>query len=202
MGEGAGGTCAEKPLHPAPTRQGRSVKTRLHPMVWMWSKDIVKRHIDWLRRLRIPSFIFISAGYIFIFKIVLGIFYIAFYILFTGTENGDVLDSGDKIGYGLFIKMVVLAPLIETFLGQWLPIRLTEFVTKRTSVLMIISISVFTALHELSDLVIGLSGGLVFAFSFIHWKRVSFWRAYWVTAAAHGVHNASMFFVKLLKSVI
>ena len=175
-------------------------------MIWMWSKGIVKRHIDWLGRLRIPSFIFISAGYIFIFKIVLGVFGIVFYMLFTGTENGDAWDIDDHvIGYGLFIKMVVLAPLIETFLGQWLPIRLTEFATKRTPVLMLISISAFTGLHvlhvsaKLSDLVIGLSGGLILAFAFIHWKRVSFWRAYWVTAAAHAVHSASIFFVKLLE---
>jgi hypothetical protein len=86
----------------------------------------------------------------------------------------------------------VAAPLLETFIGQWIPIRLTWFFSHRWSVLLLSSATVFAAQH----LHVGFSGFLatfpvafLLSWSFLVYREYSRWRAYWVTAAIHGLHN-------------
>lgn len=168
----------------------------------------VDRHIEWLERFRVPAFILVVTGYLFFLKILVGMIVAVFWYGFIenngGTVESDTAD-GMKDGYlETLVTVVIAAPIIETFVGQWLPVRLATLVTNRTSLLVLLSLCVFAGMHILpapSSMPywsVGISCGFVFALSFVHWKRVSYWRAYWVTAIAHGFHNALVFGMKFL----
>lgn len=168
----------------------------------------VERHIEWLERFRIPGFILVATGYLFFLKILVGMIVAVFWYGFVGNDGGAVEgDAADGMEDGFletFVTVAIAAPLIETFVGQWLPIRLTALVTNRIPMMVLLSLCVFAGMHilplpsSMTDWSVGISCGFVFALSFVHWKRVSYWRAYWVTAIAHGFHNAVITGLKLL----
>jgi membrane protease YdiL (CAAX protease family) len=97
------------------------------------------------------------------------------------------------MGLPLTLAVVaVVTPLVETAIGQWLPIRLGRLVTQRWPILIAVSCLVFGGLHALAGLLgvlTGMATGLVLAWSFLRWEDVSRWRAYWVTSSIHGLHN-------------
>lgn len=168
----------------------------------------VERHIEWLERFRIPGFILVITGYLFVLKLLVAMVFAVFWYGFI-ENNGGAVDGnatdGMEDGYlETFVTVAIAAPLIETFVGQWLPIRLATLVTNRIPMVVLLSLCVFAGMHilpapsSMTDWVVGISCGFVFALSFVRWKRVSYWRAYWVTAIAHGLHNALVFGMKLL----
>ena len=168
----------------------------------------VERHIEWLERFRIPVFVLVATGYLFFLKILVVMIVAVFWYGFA-ENSGGAIEAGDADGLEdgflvTFVTVAIAAPLIETFVGQWLPIRLAALVTNRISSLVLLSLCVFAGMHilplpsSLTDWSVGISGGFVFALSFVHWRRVSYWRAYWVTAIAHGFHNAVITIMKSL----
>lgn len=91
---------------------------------------------------------------------------------------------------------VVFAPLIETILGQWLPIRIARIWTEDPKVLLWTATVVFSVQHlhaGFSGLAVGFGGGIVLAFAFLAWYRMSFGKAYLMTSAIHAVHNGLAF---------
>jgi membrane protease YdiL (CAAX protease family) len=110
-----------------------------------------------------------------------------------GGEMGSTTQAaykGDPLQ--LFILACVAAPLVETILGQWLPIRAVWFFSKRWPVLLGVSTVLFAAMH----LYVGFSGFLatfpvafLLAWSFLVHREYSRWKAYWVTSAIHALHN-------------
>lgn len=95
-----------------------------------------------------------------------------------------------------FFMGVVFAPLIETILGQWLPIRVARVWTENPKILLWVSTCVFALQHihaGFSGLAVGFGGGIVLAFAFLAWYRVGFGMAFLMTAAIHFVHNGIAF---------
>jgi hypothetical protein len=88
---------------------------------------------------------------------------------------------------------LVLAPLLETLIGQWFGIWLVSRFT--TAVPTVVGVSAL--LFALQHLHVGLAGaltafppGIFLSWCFLVGRRQSRWRAYWTTAATHGLHNA------------
>lgn len=100
-----------------------------------------------------------------------------------------------------FIFVVLIAPLIETIFGQWLPITLTSKLIKSGKGLMVASASVFTLFHY--PAVAFFPGafviGLILAWVWLLKGREGWWKAFWVTTSIHALHN---FFAYLLGRVI
>jgi hypothetical protein len=99
-------------------------------------------------------------------------------------------DTGDR--GQLFFMGVIAAPLLETLIGQWIPIRVMYYFTNRIPYIMIGSAAFFAAQH----LHVGPSGfvytfptALLLSWSFLLYRRRSRWEAYLVTAAIHALHN-------------
>lgn len=118
------------------------------------------------------------------------------FVLPYAALGGKLGSTTEAVYDGNAVKFLLLAcvaaPLLETFVGQWVPIRLTWFFSRRWSVLLLVSSTVFAAQH----LHVGFSGFLatfpvafLLAWSFLVYREYSRWRAYWVTAAIHGLHN-------------
>ena len=168
----------------------------------------VERHIEWLERFRIPGFILVATGYLFVLKLLLAMIVAIFWYGFIenngSTVNADVTEGMEEGYLETFVTVAIAAPLFETFVGQWIPVRLASLVTSRIAVMVFLSLCVFAGMHilpaplSMTDWVVGISCGFVFALSFVHWKRLSYWRAYWVTAIVHGFHNAVVSMIRFL----
>jgi len=101
----------------------------------------------------------------------------------------------------LLIGCLIIAPLLETVVGQWLPIWLLSLATR--SVPLIVCGSAF--LFALQHLHVGIPGVVItypiavfLSWSFLSMRKASFARAYWVTAAIHALHNALAIGIYLL----
>jgi len=92
----------------------------------------------------------------------------------------------------LVITAVLMAPLLETLIGQWVPIWLTSLFTKNTVALVSVSAFLFALGHVyvgFAGLLVTFPVGIVLSWSFVAMRRHSRWRAYWVTSAIHALHN-------------
>ncbi len=93
----------------------------------------------------------------------------------------------------LALAGLVLAPLIETALLQWLPITLGARCGLAFAGQVVLSTALFTAAHLPGGIAVGIAaglvGGLYFAIAFARWRTRSSWTAYWVTVLAHAIHN-------------
>ncbi len=92
----------------------------------------------------------------------------------------------------------MFAPLLETLIGQWLPLWIASWFTRKTAWRVAFSAVAFSAMH----LYVGFTGflstlppGIFLAWSFALKRERSRWEAYWVTSAIHALHNfVALFF--------
>ncbi len=93
----------------------------------------------------------------------------------------------------LLISALALAPIVETLIFQWLLIWLISIGTKRISVQVILSASIFALMHLPYGIVAFAATfppGIFMAWCFIEKRNYSRWRACWTTASVHCLHNA------------
>ena len=94
----------------------------------------------------------------------------------------------------LVVPGIIVAPILETFLLQALPVGFARLFKARFSTQVIFSVIPFAGLHAVQGVVAGIAAGLVggfyFAFTYVHWRERSRWKAFWVTAVSHLMHNA------------
>jgi len=109
----------------------------------------------------------------------------------------EVLDRQHD-GFSLFVNACVLAPLLETLIGQWLPLWIASWFTRETAWRVAFSAVLFSALH----LYVGFSGflsilpvGVLLAWSFALKREQSRREAYGVTCAIHAIHNFVTLFI-------
>lgn len=107
-------------------------------------------------------------------------------------ENERIQDLSRQPG--LLVGILLLLPLLETLIGQWLPLALAGLVTRSRAARMIFSAACFAALHLTNSpanaLVVLLVPGPVFAWTFLRYREQSRTRAYWATTLTHVVHNS------------
>ena len=167
----------------------------------------VHPHVRWLTGLRAPAFILMVTVYAFIGKM-LAFTLVNPFIRLSGPGSPATRDPLNMIhliqSHGMasaFIAAILGAPLVETLLGQWLPVRIGRIFTQRRALLICLSTIVFAAMHlhaGVKGVATGISVGLLLAFSFVHWQRVNTCRAYWITTAIHALHNGVALALALL----
>jgi hypothetical protein len=93
----------------------------------------------------------------------------------------------------VFVWVVVLAPFFETLLLQALPVVIARRCGLRFWGQIIATLIPFAVLHFRSGIAAGICGGVVsgfyIAFTYVHWRQVSFRSALWMTSGMHAVHN-------------
>jgi hypothetical protein len=100
----------------------------------------------------------------------------------------------------LALMVVVVAPWIETFIGQGLPSLLTRLFRLPPAVFLVFSTVWFAGLHGLGfprpdfwAMVLGhLIPAFLLAFTYLHGRKHSRWRAIWMTASVHMLVNLSV----------
>lgn len=129
------------------------------------------------------------------FKFALGALY--------GALGGEMIETNTEIMAESGILAVIfgallVAPLIETLIGQWLPIWFLSFFTSNALRLVLFSALVFSLLHlgfGILAVLATLPVGIFLSWCFLVGRQRSRWRAYWTTEAAHAIHNAIAFLI-------
>lgn len=154
--------------------------------------DRLRRHLDWLRSLPILPFSLMLAMWAYVLRIVPAIIVA---IVAVATEvDVPVVDAP-------WYLAIIVAPVIETLIGQWLPIALTSRFTKKTPLIIAVSTILFAAGHYdggLLPVVIALPGALVLAWAFVVWRNRGIWPALTATALTHMWMNLVSFGLKTL----
>ncbi len=92
------------------------------------------------------------------------------------------------------ILALAVAPILETVIGQWLPLFLVRQWTSRPYLALTASTFFFAGLHFISwnvmIFVATLPVGFVLAWSFFVWQRQSIAHALGITMGIHALHNA------------
>ncbi len=93
------------------------------------------------------------------------------------------------------VYSVIRPTILETLIFQAIPIALLSLAGASFGTQVVVSASLFALAHFTKTVKTGISegirGGVYFAFVYVHWKRTSFWSAFWVTALAHALNNLS-----------
>lgn len=100
----------------------------------------------------------------------------------------------------IFLIVVIVAPLLETFIGQGLPWLLTRLLRLPPSFFLVFSTVWFAWLHGVGFhgadfwvMVVGhLIAAFLLAFTYLQGRRHSRWRAIWMTASVHMLANLSV----------
>ena len=136
------------------------------------------------------TFIFttIILNFIFIIPVIVLIIYFDV----TDEEIGGI-DPDKWPFWGLFFIAVVLAPLIETFLGQSLPIKLIQGIFgKRFKIIALFtSAIIFSLMHfgySIWYSLITLPMGILLAETYIIFQKRKE-SSFWITSAVHSVRN-------------
>lgn len=101
----------------------------------------------------------------------------------------------------LFALTVLVSPLIETFLFQFLPVAIAKHFDYKRLIQFFAASIPFALAHLLGNLASGLSagiiGGIVCGLTFVVWSGNSSRSAFWVTTTVHSLHNLGFFLVFL-----
>jgi hypothetical protein len=94
-----------------------------------------------------------------------------------------------------FLYTVIIAPPLETFLGQYLPIRIVEKFTKNDNVKIGVSASIFALIHlpVLGFLLGAFFVGIVYAWAYIVRRKQKKSDAFLVVAQSHALQNLISF---------
>lgn len=93
----------------------------------------------------------------------------------------------------LLLAGLILAPLLETLIGQWIPIWFVSLFTKKAAAIVIVSALLFSLQHVhvgVPGFLTALPPGIFLSWCFLVKREQSRWGAYWMTAAVHCAHNA------------
>ncbi len=91
----------------------------------------------------------------------------------------------------LFFLVCFFAPIFETIIFQWFPIKILQKITSNVVFIVLIDAILFGLAHwGLGSfyMAVMIAPGIVFAWSFILYSD-SFLKALWVTASIHGLSN-------------
>lgn len=147
---------------------------------------LIQRIINHLRRQPPIRFILFVVCY----NLAIDILVIPFLVMFAALGVDYV--SSNLSSAEFFIIAIILAPIIETLLGQMLPILIARRFTKSSLIIIIISALVFALPHctkNVTKFLPAFPAGIIYAFTFLHWLEKSKTKAYWITCAAHCLYN-------------
>jgi membrane protease YdiL (CAAX protease family) len=102
-----------------------------------------------------------------------------------------LLAAHNPMSPALLIAVLIIAPLSETLMLQWLPIRIASRFTARPAVIVSISAFLFAAAHvNPFHAAIILPLGFILAWVFFIKRQESALTAFWVTTGVHAFHNS------------
>lgn len=139
----------------------------------------ITRHLEWLRTLSMLPFSLVLAAYVYVLRLV-PVIIVAMVVLVTET-NLPVIDVS-------WYWPIIIAPIVETLVFQWLPIGVAFRLTSRAPVALWVSTVLFSIAHYdagVLTMIIAAPAGLVLAWAFIVQRDKGVWPALLATALVH-----------------
>jgi len=128
----------------------------------------------------------------FILKIISSIFFGTILDILNIHLHQDLNFEVSQVNSGL-IWVAISVPIFaafETVVGQWMVLTIAAKFTKKMWIRILASTVIFTSLHVDPDLMIAvLPVGAILAYTFAHFRKESFKKAFWVTTSIHSLHN-------------
>lgn len=118
----------------------------------------------------------------------------------TGTPNMDVYKVGRE-PVGLFFDLIIIGPFLETWLFQWLPLKLFSLLKLPEYIRIWLTTIIFALLHLDTGLVnfIGtVPIGYLLAWAYVV-RQNQAKRAFWVVFVIHALTNLFPFLIYLLE---
>lgn len=117
--------------------------------------------------------------------------------------TNPIFNSSEQIGeptLAYFLMAILFAPIFETFLAQFLPLKIAGRFTRSDNTKIIISATVFSLMHlpVLGFLLGAFFVGLVFAWGYIIKSKEKTSHAFWLIAGSHALMNLIAFSILLL----
>lgn len=152
-------------------------------------KLIFKLYSKWIK-LNPFAFILITTILSFILIIPIDLILIIFDI---GENTIGALNYENYSVLGLFISVVIIVPVTETFLGQVLPIKLTQKIigNKRNTITVFISAILFSLMHFVYSpwyCLLMFPMGILLANTYIIFQKRQE-SSFWVTTGVHSLRN-------------
>ena len=125
-------------------------------------------------------------------------------LLLTHLFGIDLPDrEAEELTIGFLIISLILAPIIETFIFQKLPIDYLKKYIERDWLLVVISSIIFAAAHYInefyiSDVIIIFITGWVLAYAYVLSKKRDDMNGYWTVVIIHAGYNLFVEIVHLL----
>ncbi len=112
------------------------------------------------------------------------------------TDEKPKSDQKEEIEFthdNVFYSPMVFAPIGETLFYQALPIALLSAAGFSAGTQFIVSAALFAWAHYVDHVGkgvgAGIPGGVYLGYPFVRWFPDSLWRAFWITAVSHSLHN-------------
>lgn len=155
-------------------------------------RDRIKRHLAWLRTLPMLPFSLILAAYVFVLRLGPAII-VATAAVVTGADM-PLIDVP-------WYWPVLIAPIVETLVFQWLPIGVASRLTSRTAVALWVSTILFSVAHYdegILTMIIAAPAGIVLAWAFVVQRDKGVWPALSATALVHMWVNLTALAIRLV----
>ena len=147
--------------------------------------------LDKIRKLNTVKFILTMTVVAFVVKIGT---YLAVALIGEYTGSRLLLDmTSEEVDYDFGIELLygalIIAPVWETIVGQWVPIYISKILFKANWIAILLSSLFFAVLHDTGAILTGFSVGVILAWSFLQKREKDRFEAFAITSAIHFCHN-------------
>ena len=140
-------------------------------------------------------FAILVATYMFCLYLISNSIYGCLLKVYYGAEQPFWVERHGRGDLDHVILAVCCAPLLEPLYQQLVPALVLSVFTLRGWTVVGLMGGLFALMHGARSIytLAGMGAlGLLLGMTFVYWLRRSWWTAYWVTALAHGLYNASV----------
>jgi membrane protease YdiL (CAAX protease family) len=122
------------------------------------------------------------------------------FLILTDSIIGENNNGPDfELGIGSWILVVIIAPILETFLNQWLPFKLMQkwsLTKNKYGIYILISAIIFGLCHtySLQYILFAFSVGLILGYTYFFYSKTPK-LAFWITTLIHGLRNLTTFLI-------
>jgi hypothetical protein len=155
----------------------------------MSSNFIIIKYLENTKKYSLLRYLIELTALSYLLKLIFGLIYNLFVYSTTGKTIEDMIEKPELTALFLFGALII-APLIETLIGQVLPTLISSFFIKNFYLQALISAIFFAILHPFTHYGAIFPVGYILAWTYIIKKQKSFFYGYWITTIMHFVHNA------------
>ncbi len=111
------------------------------------------------------------------------------FLLKTNETNASTISQNQEVS--LLTYAIIIGPIIETFIGQVVPVKMISLFTKARSKLIIFSALIFGILHLYPlNILYAFISGILLSWAYIVAKEKSFLKSFVVTTIIHSLSNS------------